>query len=155
MFVCLVFVMIILSARCTNEVYLYILCCNIRIPQSPSLYILFSCIKHYSRIAIYLYLFVFLYGVLEMNFYANFICQRLTGPCTNFPVPHYGAGCFLAIGLVINCFVTKRVLTLDKAFNKNTLRYYYPDHDRKMRSRNYENINLYYLSASFIQLESC
>ena len=148
MFVCLVFVTIILCSRCTNEVYLYILCCNIRIPQSPSLYILFSCIKHYSRIAIYLYLFVILYGMLEMNFYANFTCQVLGGACTNFAIPHYGAGCVFFIGVVINCFVTKRVVTLDKAFDKDTIQYYYPDHVRKMNSRNYDNINLDYLKKT-------
>eukprot|EP01084_Bolivina_argentea_P061876 113114_1 len=43
---CLLFALIILCLRCNNEVYLYIKCFGIRIPQSPGLYILFSTIKH-------------------------------------------------------------------------------------------------------------
>lgn len=148
MLICCFFVIIIICARCTNEVYLYILCCKIRIPQTPSLYILFSTIKHYSRISIYLYLFTILYGMLEMNFYANFNCQQLGGACTNFAIPHYGALCFFLIGLMINCFITKRIVILDKPFTKKTIQYYYPDHVRKMNSRNCMNINLDYLKAS-------
>lgn len=136
-FICLILVMIILCSRCTNQVYLYILCCNIRIPQTPSLYILFSIIKHYSRISIYLYLFVILYGMLEMNYYnASSICQILGGACSNFAIPHYGAASLFLIGLIINCFITKRILFLDKPFHQKTIQYYYPDHVRKLNSRN-------------------
>ena len=85
--VCLSAVVVLLCARCTNEVYLYILCCHIRIPQTPALIVLFSTMKHFSRLSVYFYFFVILYGMLEMNFYHNFQCQVLGGSCSNFAIP--------------------------------------------------------------------
>lgn len=85
--VCLSAVVILLCARCTNEVYLYILCCRIRIPQTPALYVLFSTVKHFCRLSINILFFAMVYGMLEMNFYHNFQCQVLGGSCSNFAVP--------------------------------------------------------------------
>eukprot|EP01084_Bolivina_argentea_P276190 471232_1 len=138
MIVCLVFAIMILCSRCTNDVYLYVLCCHIRIPQSPALYVLFSIVHDYAKIIVYLYLFIIVYATLEMTFYISFICNSLGGTCLAFAVPHYGTVSLFVMSLIITCFIRKRVAQLDKGFDIKTIRYFYPDNVRRMGNTNIE-----------------
>ena len=40
-----------------------------------------------------------------------------------------------AMSLIINCFIAKRIVSLDHAFTRDTMHYFYPNHLRKLQSK--------------------